>query len=170
VGGQGPLASGFPRIGARHCTASSASTSARCGGSWPGSASARWRRATSSSTTCTCSCPFPEVRRGAGHRVHQGEERHPHRAHRPRPATQRHGPALLGPGRLRLPRRDAMRPRSGRSIQKREAEDQRLDHLNIFARERHLQVAVGFPTAWSGSQPSSHRLCPWCMACWGQET
>jgi len=46
-------------------------------------------------------------------------------------------------------------------IKKQEAEDQRLDQLNIFARERHLQVAGGFPTALSGSHLSSHRLCRW---------
>jgi hypothetical protein len=36
-------------------------------------------------------------------------------------------------------------------IQKQEAEDQRLDQLEIFARYRHRHVAVDLPTALSGS-------------------
>jgi putative transposase len=46
-------------------------------------------------------------------------------------------------------------------IKKQEAEDRRLDQLEIFARYRHLQVALGLPTALSGSHLSSHHLWWW---------
>ena len=37
-------------------------------------------------------------------------------------------------------------------IKKQEAEDQRLDQLDMFGRQHHLQVAAGCPTALSGSR------------------
>jgi hypothetical protein len=54
VGVQGPTLFGFPSIGARPCTPSSASIWGRCSATWPSNASVRWRRGTCRGTMSTC--------------------------------------------------------------------------------------------------------------------
>ena len=79
-------------------TGSCVGTSGRCCAVWPSRARATWKKSICWSTPCPSGCRSPpKVLGRAGDRVHQGEERDPHRPALCRAAAQLRRAALLGP-------------------------------------------------------------------------
>lgn len=124
--------SGSPSIGGRPCTGNSANTSGQCCGSWPGSASAWWKRAISTSTMSTCCCPSP--RRSAVAQVLgfiKGESAiHIARTYLGRRRNFTGQPFWARGYYVSTVGRDEATIRE--YIQKQEADDRRLDQLEMF--------------------------------------